>query len=175
MNIFGRVLSAFGFPGIHSQTNSESPAQPAATAAGPPKHPVPLPSLHGTTRGGVKKRSYVRGPIVGDRKKPKKRKKSSDLPCKKRKKSTVPPSEETLARRHAALEKRRKTIAAKLAAKPILDKEHVRIIYIDRTRMMHRTSGRVVAINSCEHQCAVVNSQKYYVAPVYLDPAKIQP
>jgi hypothetical protein len=153
--------------------NSESHAQPAATASGPPNNP--LPSLLAATRGSIKKRSHVRDPIVSDRKKRKKRKKSTDLPPKRRKKTTVLPSEETLAKRRAALEKRRKTIAAKLAAKPILDKEHVRIVYIDRTRMMHCTSGRVVALNSVEHQCAVANHHKYYIAPVYLDPAKIQP
>lgn len=173
MNVVGRVLSAFGFPGIRSQMNSELPAQPAATAAGPPNQT--LPSLLAATRGSINKRRYVRDTIVGDRKKPKKRKKSTDSPPKRRKKTTVPPSEETLAKRRAALEKRRKTIAAKLAAKPILDKEHVRIVYIDRTRMLHCTSGRVVAVNSLEHQSAVANRHKYYVTPVYLDPATMQP
>ncbi len=43
-----------------------------------------------------------------------------------------------------------------------------------RIRMMYDTSGRVMAINSWEHQCAVVN-QKCRVAPVYLAPAETQP
>ena len=102
----------------------------------------------------------MRSSPVADYKKPKRRKKTTDTP-----------SEETLAKRRAAVEKRKKTIAAK-PPKPILDKEHVEIVRKWQTRMMHHTSGRIVAINSWEHQMALkFPRHNQYIRPVYLQPA----
>ena len=178
MNIFGRVLSAFGFPGIQSQMHSESFTQPApaATADLPPKRrkkktvESALPQRAGAVDskasrvrpstsggGGVQKRKAARSSSVADYKKPKRRKKTTDAP-----------SEETLAKRRAAVEKRKKTIANT----PILDKERVEIVTITPLRMMNLTSGRVVAINSLEHQMALKFPKNHqYIQPVYLPPA----
>ena len=177
MYLLGRFVSKLGFPAARSHVDSGSHAQAAAYADGQPEsvlppapsHPSIVSSADQSTRrikkhaapltpaiGGVKKRKAVRSSPVADYKKPKRRKKTTDAP-----------SEETLAKRRAAVEKRKKTIAAK----PILDKAHVEIVRVTQTRMMHHTSGRIVAINSWDHQMALKFPQpRQYIRPVYLPP-----
>ena len=181
MDLLGRIVSKLGFSAARSHVDSGSRAQAAANAGGPPEpvlpsapsHPSIVSSADRPTRrikkqaapstpasGGVKKRKTVRSSPVADYKKPKRRKKTTDAP-----------SEETLAKRRAAVEKRKKTIAAK-PPKPILDKEHVEIVRKWQTRMMHHTSGRIVAINSWEHQMALkFPRHNQYIRAVYLQPA----
>ena len=181
MDLLGRIVSKLGFSAARSHVDSGSRAQTAANAGGQPEpvlpsapsHPSIVSSADRPTRrikkqaapsapasGGVKKRKTVRSSPVADYKKPKRRKKTTDAP-----------SEETLAKRRAAVEKRKKTIAAK-PPKPILDKEHVEIVRKWQTRMMHHTSGRIVAINSWEHQMALkFPRHNQYIRPVYLQPA----
>jgi hypothetical protein len=178
MDLLGRFLGKLGLPAARSHVDSGSRAQAAATAVGHPESVSPSTPSHPSivsgdgrsasrikkqaapstpASGGVKKRKAVRSSPVADYKKPKRRKKTTDAP-----------SEETLAKRRAAVEKRKKTIAAK----PILDKAHVEIVKVWQTRMMHHSSGRLVAINSWEHQMALKFPQKkQYIRPVYLPPA----
>jgi hypothetical protein len=179
MDVLGRFLSKLGFPAIQSHTDLESPAQAAAIAGIPPEPVLPSspsqssisgagrsarhiknkPALSTPASCGVKKRNSVRRSPVADYKKSKRRKKPTDA---------RPPSEETLAKRRSAVEKRKKTIAAK----PVLDKEHVDIVTVHHTRMMSFTSGRRVTINSLEHQMALKFPQhNQYIRPVYLPPA----
>jgi len=165
MGVLGRFLSKLGFPAFQSRIDAASTAQAAATALCPPAPVWPSTPSHTIISGGgrptrrIKKKAAVSTPASGGvvkkkavraspvHKKSKRRKKSA--------KAQVPQSEETLAKRRAAVEKRKKTIAAK----PKLDKEHVEIVSVwinpPRMRMMNCTSGRVVAVNSLEHQMAL--------------------
>jgi len=181
MGVLGRFLSKLGFPAFQSRIDAASTAQAAATALSPPEPVWPsTPSLSIISGGGrparrIKQTAAVSTPASGGVVKKKAARASPDYKkSKRRKKPTdaqVPPSEETLAKRRAAVEKRKKTIAAR-PPKPILDKEHVEIVTHYHSRMMHYTSGRVVVVNSLEHQIALRELwSNQCIRPVYLPAA----